>query len=209
MLLACVADVWNRRDVETLLLFLWVAGTFVFAAFLNWTINARSFLPMVPAIVVVFMRRLDFRIGRAKDSEPHLRWPLVVAAVISFGIALADLNLANSGRAAAYAVREKTSGELGAIRFEGHWGFQYYMQILGGTPLNITTDELYGGDYLVIPSNTPNLVTVPSGIVLKSIITIGSQKFIATMDRSVGAAFFASDWGPFPFFFGPVYPQRH
>ena len=36
------ADAWKRRDAGSLLLMLWVIGTFIFTGFLNWSINARS-----------------------------------------------------------------------------------------------------------------------------------------------------------------------
>ena len=125
MLITCASDLWRRPDADSLLLFLWVIGTFIFATFLNWTINARSLLPMAPAIIIVFMRRLDIRFGPAtKDFEQRLAGPVLVAAAISLSVAFSDYTLANSSRIAAYFVHEKTKGELGAICFEGHWGFQ-------------------------------------------------------------------------------------
>jgi hypothetical protein len=42
------------------MLMLWVLGTFVFAAFMNWTVNARSILPMTPAIGILIVRRLEY-----------------------------------------------------------------------------------------------------------------------------------------------------
>ena len=39
--------------------FLWVIGTFLFAAFLNWTVNARSLLPLTPAVAILMTRRLE------------------------------------------------------------------------------------------------------------------------------------------------------
>ncbi len=56
--LAC-SDFWKRRDAESLLLASWIFGTFIFAAFLNWTINARSILPLIPAAGILLARRLD------------------------------------------------------------------------------------------------------------------------------------------------------
>ena len=59
VLAMALVDWWKRRTPESLLLALWVLGTFVFAAFLNWTINARSVLPLIPASGILIARRLD------------------------------------------------------------------------------------------------------------------------------------------------------
>ena len=45
VLALAVADAWKQKDAGSLLLMLWVAGTFTFTGFLNWAINARSVLP--------------------------------------------------------------------------------------------------------------------------------------------------------------------
>jgi hypothetical protein len=45
-----LTDFWHRRDSDSALLLFWVIGTFLFAGFVNWTINARSVLPMIPAV---------------------------------------------------------------------------------------------------------------------------------------------------------------
>ena len=36
------ADLWRRRDPDSLLLALWLAGVFVFEAFVNWSTNVSS-----------------------------------------------------------------------------------------------------------------------------------------------------------------------
>jgi len=210
MLIACASDLWRRRDAESLLLFLWVVGTFIFAAFLNWTVNARSVLPMAPAIIIVFMRRLDSRLKPEPIGfESRVTWPLVGAAAVSLIVAFADLGLANAGRTGAYVIHEKTKQELGAIWFEGHWGFQFYMEDLGAKPLDVTSGEIYGGDFLVMPNNSPNVDRVPTGTSLKSVVTVGSTSWISTMNRIVGAGFYASDWGPLPFSVGSADPERY
>ena len=53
------ADVMDRRDARSWLLGLWVLGTFLFTAFFNWSVNARSILPMAPAVGILIVRRLE------------------------------------------------------------------------------------------------------------------------------------------------------
>ena len=59
VLALAVAEVWRRREAAGWLLALWVLGTFVFTALLNWTINGRSILPMAPAVGILLARRLS------------------------------------------------------------------------------------------------------------------------------------------------------
>ena len=59
LLLLVLAETWRRRDSVTLILALWIAGTIYFATVLNWTVNVRSFLPMVPATAILLVRRLE------------------------------------------------------------------------------------------------------------------------------------------------------
>jgi hypothetical protein len=54
-----VRDAWERRTADSALLLAWVLGTFVFACFVNWTVNARSVLPLVPAAGILLARRLE------------------------------------------------------------------------------------------------------------------------------------------------------
>jgi 4-amino-4-deoxy-L-arabinose transferase-like glycosyltransferase len=204
------SDLLRERDAKALFLFLWLVGTFVFATYLNWTTNARSILPMVPAAVILVLRRIDLRFGAAKTQfEPRFLWPILPAAAAVLLLAHADWWFANSARSAAYVVREKTKNDLGILWFEGHWGFQYYMQNLGLRPLDIRTTVLYPGDLLVIPGNSPNVVNPSTDVGLRTVLQTAPPSVISTMDRAAGAGFYASAWGPLPFAVGKTHPERY
>ena len=83
------ADAWKRRDADSLLLMLWVLGTFIFTGFVNWTINARSVLPLIPAAGILLARRVDAL------QTPSMRWrPAMLAIPLAAGgrgIALAHM----------------------------------------------------------------------------------------------------------------------
>ena len=98
LLALAVADLMAHRDAKSILLFLWIAGTFVFATFLNWTINGRSVLPMVPAVGILIMRRIEVWKTIGERSRARLAWPLVPAAAIALAVAWADYRFANSAR---------------------------------------------------------------------------------------------------------------
>src|SRR5436853_2807527 len=58
ILALALIDIVRHKTADSLLLGLWVFGTFVFAAVMNWTITSRTFLPMAPAVVILLIRQL-------------------------------------------------------------------------------------------------------------------------------------------------------
>jgi 4-amino-4-deoxy-L-arabinose transferase-like glycosyltransferase len=128
MALATV-DAWKRRDAGSLLLMLWVFGTFIFTGFLNWTINARSVLPLIPAAGILLARRIDvLRPTSIRFRPALLAIPLALSGVVSLWLTWADTELANSARIAAAEIEQETRNQPGTVWFTGHWGFQYYME---------------------------------------------------------------------------------
>ncbi len=211
ILALALADLWKRRDAESLLLAFWIFGTFLFAAFLNWTINARSVLPLIPAVGILLARRLD-----SIPSPPLLKLrrllliPLAISGGLSLAAASADSELANSARNAAAFIHSQSPGGSSNTYFEGHWGFQYYMQSYGAQPVDVHSFLFTPGVVIVIPENNTNIFGVPPGILaLQQVIEVKTDPWIATMSPAVGAGFYASVWGPLPFAFGAVPPERY
>jgi len=204
-------DLWKKRDADSLLLALWILGTFTFAAFLNWTINARSVLPLIPAAGILLARRLDSKPFPLLRKFPRfLMIPLVISGALSIAAASADAELADSARTAAAFIHSQSSGASANIFFEGHWGFQYYMQSYGAQPVDVQSFRFTPGGVIVIPENNTNIFGVPPGIpALQQVIEIKTNPWIATMRPEVGAGFYASVWGPLPLAFGAVPPERY
>jgi hypothetical protein len=139
------ADIWKQRSADSLLLALWVLGTFVFTAFLNWTINARSVLPLIPAAGILLARRLDtLGIASVKRLQAEVALALLASGLLSFWIAQADADWANSAKQAAFVLRQRTRNETGTVWFQGHWGFQYYMEQLGMPPFDYRKSTFSG-----------------------------------------------------------------
>jgi 4-amino-4-deoxy-L-arabinose transferase-like glycosyltransferase len=205
------ADLWERRDADSLLLVFWTLGTFVFAAFLNWTINARSILPLLPAAAILLARRLD-----SKPFPPLLRFPrllllpLILSGAISLAAAASDAELAGSARKAADFLHRQSPADSAHTFFEGHWGFQYYMQSYGAQPVDIHSFRFNPGLVIVIPENNSNVFGIPPGVpASQQLVEIKTNPWIATMRPEVGAGFYFSGWGPLPFAFGAVPPERY
>ena len=101
------SDFRKRRDADSIFLALWVAGTFAFAAFVNWSVNARSLLPLIPAAGILLARRVDsFGLLPPRKRLLSSIAPLAAAGLISIWVTWADTSLANSARLAAQYVRD-------------------------------------------------------------------------------------------------------
>ena len=113
-------------------------------------VNARSFLLVVPAAAILLVRRLRPATVPFK-REVWFLWPLVPAAVITLSLAVADYRVANSARTAAEQIAAQYNPPNHKLWFEGHWGFQYYMEKLGGLPIDVERSLLQPGDTVVVP----------------------------------------------------------
>lgn len=210
ILALAVLDWWKQKDAESLLLALWVLGTFVFVVFLNWTINARSVLPLIPAVGILLARRIDRQVSSRAWFRVKLAAPLIVSGVMSVWIVSADAETANSARLAAASIPKEIQSRPGRVIFQGHWGFQYYMESLGFTPLDVATYVPRAEDLMVIPMNNANTLEIsPTYIISRQMIEFEMHREVAPMRRELGAGFYSSTWGPLPFAFGYVPPERY
>jgi hypothetical protein len=156
------------------------------------------------------VRRLEFaRFLKSRFNSVSI-WVLLPAAAMSLLITAADYRLANSARTAASRIATQRPGPLGKLWFEGHWGFQYYMQALGAEPVDVERNELENGDFLAVPTTASNIFSIPKeALRLSIVVEVDPMPLVATMDTSLGSGFYASEWGPLPFAIGPVLAQRY
>lgn len=203
------AECRHFRDSRAVLLLLWIGGCLLFSGAANWTVNARSLLPMAPAAALLAARRLQARY-RDLDTNRRLRLWLLPAAAVSLLVAWGDAQLANSARTAAQVIHERYESEAGPIWFEGHWGFQYYMQRYGHRPLDLAVPQVEAGDLIIIPENNSNVKKLsPDQVALVEVLEFPLPLRITTMHPQVGAGFYACGKGPMPFGIGEVPPERY
>lgn len=204
-----VADMTRRTDAKVYLLAMWIFGTFAFAAFCNWTVNARSILPMTPAVGILIARRLERTI--LKDGKI---WPrrilacLAASAMLCLLVTRSDFQFASAVRQCAEQICTRYNGANGTLWFQGRWGFQFYMQSFGASALDLKRSSLKPGDGLVVPSNNTNLLPPEPGTTeLLAVETVPGPRWLTTWNPATGAGFYASAWGPLPFAFGRVPPE--
>jgi len=212
LIFASIRDLNRARDADSLLLFLWILGTLVFAGFINWTINARSILPMVPAAGILIARAIE----RAYDPAGGFRGlrsalPLALAAVLSVAVTWTDYTFANTARDAARQIHEEFGDKTGNLWFMGHWGFQHYMEEAGAKALDRKRSKLSSGDLVIVPDNNSYPFKIPEARVqwIRD-LSFTPCRWMATMRmRPVGAGYYSSGWGSLPFVFGAVPDEQY
>jgi hypothetical protein len=171
---------------------------------MNWTINGRTLLAMAPAIGILIARNL-----KPNSRVPAIALPLVAGACVSLAVAWGDYRLAAANEEAAARIAERATRANARLIVSGHWGFQYYIEQAGY--------ESYGpnlkyspGNIIVVPDNSPGTF-YPTKPIPRSIVQIKvpASSWITTMRRDVGAGFYSHFWGPLPYYFGRVLPERY
>ncbi len=206
-----VTDLAAARDADSALLLLWVLGTMVFAIRVNWSINVRSLLPMMPAIAVLLVRRVA-RQGRVPlDARPARRaWPVIAGAVASIAIGYADLRMAATARDGARWAASVLSRENRAVWFQGHWGFQYYAEQFGLRAVDLVQTIANPGDAVVIPGSNTNVFELPPAAATQRAETdFYPLAWLTTLGLPVGASFYSDVWGPLPFALGRVQSETY
>lgn len=210
VLALAISDILRRRDARSWLLVSWMSGTFIFAAFINWTVNSRSILPMAPAMGILLARSLEQKVftGR-KNRTRGVAMALALGATLALLVTRADFLLAKAVRQSAGQVAAKYGNGPGTLWFQGHWGFQYYMDASGASAMDSEHFALKPGDNLVLPMNNTGLFPVSSEMTtLREMTAVSSPRLFATWNAPAGAGFYASTEGPLPFAIGSAPPEN-
>jgi 4-amino-4-deoxy-L-arabinose transferase-like glycosyltransferase len=207
-------DFFKSRDADSLLLGLWVIGIFIFAGFINWTINVRGMLLLVPPAAVLLMRQISRRSKAGyKTGVWRISLPLIPAAIIAVSVTWADYSWAGTARKAAEAIhKEFPRGLRINVWFQGHWGFQYYMEANGYKPIDFKASSPNPKDIVIIPSHNVNIhITWLKGKArpLKTVLQFSPCRWLATMNVSLGAGFYSHRGGPLPYVIGRVEPEKY
>jgi hypothetical protein len=208
LLLLALAELARRRDATSWVLALWLSGGILFAAVLNWTVSARSFLPLAPVSAILVVRGLARKPFAACKPGPSF-WPVALSTTVSLMVAGADYLLANSGRAAAQQIAAAYPSATSKMWFQGHCGFQFYYQKSGAQPVDFSRSVLLPGELMVLPSNNSNLVTPdPADVENAAVLEFPVCSWLSTVNAGTGAGFYGAG-GLLPYVFGPVPAEKY
>jgi hypothetical protein len=199
----------TRRGRDGWLLVLWIFGTFIFAAFCNWTVNGRSLLPLVPAVAIVVIRRYE---RTRASARTWALWLVLPAVALSLLCATADSARANTTRDAAGRIAARAGQFDTRLLINGHWGFQYYLMQAGGIPCDAHGGDLYRDDIVATAFNNTNLLPTnfdPDTFERIGHLDVVPFPFLTTMSEHANAGFYAGSWGPLPYAFGPAPAERY
>jgi 4-amino-4-deoxy-L-arabinose transferase-like glycosyltransferase len=199
-LLALPAAEWRRRDRDCWFLALWVFGVFYFASYVNYVINVRTMIPLLPAAAILLARRIEHSRREFRGLIAHVV-PLLLTGGVAFWVSWGDTAFGQAQQAAAFSLEPKS--EAGTVWFEGRWGFAYYMEREGARAFDGVHSELRAGDLLVAPS-LQDIVMPGHRYALERTLHFDVPARVATQDWDLGAGFYSSRHGPLPFAFGPV-----
>jgi len=206
---ACLKEAGRKLDHDRAFLLLWFFGVFVFVCYLNWTINARSFILVVPAVGILLSRRLEeWEIQRSVLKRAYTRGAVVLAALVAVLVVQSDYTWANTARLAAKEIASRYVS-LGKVWFQGHWGFQYYMEMLAASPVDFSKNEIQTGDYVAVPLNNSNLAQMGHQYSVVEVLHFDQWSLMATMNRERQAGFYASVWGISPYVAGYPGVERY
>lgn len=205
LLFCALYHLYRERDAGALLIFLWIAGMFVFSSFVNWTTNGRTMLPMAPAVGILAARMIP---PRAKSAALPVSVPigLVASACLALLVAWSDYAMASAGKRAGEDLA-KVRESLGAdVWVQGNWGMRWYLEGAGAKPFDRDNGPRIGD--VVIQSSNNLIYPLPEELrTLEREPIFPVFPWLATMDRRLGAAFYAAIWGPLPYSFGRVPPE--
>lgn len=206
MVLSAAFLEWKRRrDFDTWLLGLWLAGTLVFAGLINWSVNARVVLPALFPATVLFVRWLA-SLPASDVWLRLLRLAVVPAAAVALLVGLGDLEFARAGKTFAQTHARRLLAEGETVYFKGHWGFQYYMEEEGAEPADLEGDVLRGA-LIVYP-----LYNAKNEVDTRKWKNVDFQAYpnpyrVHTTSLDLSAAFYSTAFGFLPFGFGTQHPD--
>ena len=124
-------------------------------------------------------------------------------------VAWSDSTLASSARSAAREIAGSYGRGGESLLFQGHWGFQYYMEQAGATALD--GRRQYAKPYvMVMPENNMNLgpeVLLRGGT--PQLLNYPTLSFVSDMNVNLGTGFYSSAFGALPYLFGAVPAERY
>ncbi len=204
LILVCLREFSNGFNHDSIFLLLWFWGIFVFASYLNWTINARSFILLVPAVGILLSRshgRGSATRGKLKNAVSYVMVGL--AGLLAVTVVYADYAWANTARLAAKEITSKYKIP-GRMFFQGHWGFQYYMEKAGALPADYTSKDIKRGELVVIPANNTAILKPNPVFSLVEVIKFSNNSPLSTMSTPStlnSAGFYSSHHGSMPYSF--------
>jgi hypothetical protein len=160
---------------------------------------------MAPAVAILIARRLE---QRRPALPAGINFSILACATLSLLLAQVDSQQAGIARKRAEQVRTQYAGRPGRVWFEGHWGFQFYMQKSGAWPVDFLCSVLSPGEIMIVPANNYNLrMPGSSDAEIDAAPEFPACSWLSAYNTATGGGFYRG--GLLPFVFGPVPAEKY
>ena len=133
--------------------------------------------------------------------------PLALSGIFAFLVAWSDFVLAAAVRQNALQTHERYGRGPQTLWFKGHWGFQFTTWRNWVTMRWMRNRAIGGiGDFKAASRST--IQTWNIRILPDEELAADGPWFLTDLNRNLGASFYSSLFGPLPFAFGDVTPER-
>lgn len=196
-------DAIQRRDRDQLALWLWLF--LPVPAFIYIHLPSKYLLPSVPAAAILVVRLIP------EARRASMRWliPAVATAGAVLGLLILSgiADLAKTQRRAVAEMIEPRVKLGEHVWFAGHWGFQWYAELAGATPLTVELPSPRPGETIVVSKIDLAYITRTwtNRQVLQS-FCYPSSRLGRVMDYRGRAGFFSSPFGYLPWIWGSGAP---
>jgi hypothetical protein len=179
----------------------WIAWECAYAALLNWSVTERGFLT---SAAIIGMFAATGASGTEERARPRrmiaIGAPLFASLAIGTLANVGDWQIADSAKRAASDLVAPNVRAGKNVWFQGHWGFQFYAQEAGATPMEIGRTEVKPGEIVVIPMLNTNV----SGVTERDYEVVEHRTYrvtspVTTLGPLSSAGYYASILGVLPF----------
>lgn len=199
------------KNADALLLALWLFGTVAFSAGINHYVNARTLLPMLPAIAIL--------IAWGLPKTGGLEWRLIPACAFTLWTLFGDYEAAGHGKHAAENAIARATESGAALHHIAFWGSEYYLLAAGSTAFAFDPQENYtdapthrmaAGDLLFIHSlGADTWQPPPEGFEIVEVTALPYRARLATFYTAANAGFYSHRTGYLPFAIGNIPPEPY
>jgi hypothetical protein len=192
-------DAMQRRDGVQLALWLWLVPAIPAALYIH--LPSKYLLPSVPAAAMLVARLIP------ESRRATTRWliPTVAGAcvILSFLIlsGIRDLAVTQKRAVAELIAPRIERGEH--VWFAGHWGFQWYAELAGASPMTLDPPRPQPGETVVV--SLIDLSSISQKWTARKVVRhfcYISSPMGRVMDPRAGAGFFSNPFGYLPWVWG-------
>jgi hypothetical protein len=195
VLVDVVWDAIQRRDRVQLALWLWLWLAAPIIVYVH--LPSKYLLPSVPAAVILIVRLIP------DAPRATVRWLIpsvaVAGAVLGLLILIGVRDLAETQRRAVVDLIVPHIKQGERVWFAGHWGFQWYAELAGATPVTLEAPLPARGDIIVVSDiDFPRFARHWSARQIIQTVVYPGNGIGRVMDFTARAGFFSSPYGYLP-----------